>query len=510
MRYLSLELKKTKRRGMWLVIVALLVVQCGWLIYAEGNGKNITQGWLPLLYDLPLLNSIMVPTFIAVVASRLIDMEHKGNSWKLLETVQSKYSIYLGKISYGLGCVFCFSAVQLVMLFAVGRYLGFQGSPDIWAFALYFVETFVITFILFLLQMVISIVFANQAVSLCVGLCGSMAGLFLMFMGPWNVIKNILPWGHYGATMFVGMDWNQETRVCTYYYANQENHIIWFILLWLVVLLYGGWKLFCKMDTDGYVLQKLSGTKEKKHKTSRVSIPHLPVELIKIKRTPIWIAFFILPAISAFIGTFNYMGNLEVLKSGWYSLWTQHSLFLCYFFMPPLIGVYASYLWRLEHNGTNWNMIMVYSSPARIILQKIAVCVGMTAVTILWTTALYIISGVLCGISSPLPAELAEWILCGIIGGITVSTVQCFLSLVIRSFALPIGIALVGGIAGLIATAKDLWYLVPYALLSLGMRANNPERELNLLAFTILNVVFTAFFFFLSVRYLKKSDIKTQ
>ena len=69
MRYLSLELKKTKRRGMWLVIVALLVVQCGWLIYAEGNGKNITQGWLPLLYDLPLLNSIMVPTFIAVVAS---------------------------------------------------------------------------------------------------------------------------------------------------------------------------------------------------------------------------------------------------------------------------------------------------------------------------------------------------------------------------------------------------------------------------------------------------------
>lgn len=57
-------------------------------------------------------------------------------------------------------------------------------------------------------------------------------------------------------------------------------------------------------------------------------------EHLKLRRSPVWLAFFFLPAISAFFGTANYRMNLAVLKSEWFSLWTQHSLFLCYFFMP--------------------------------------------------------------------------------------------------------------------------------------------------------------------------------
>lgn len=511
MKSLSIELRKTKCHGMWLVMVALLAVQCLWFLYAEGKHKDLTQGWLILLYNFPLLNSIMVPTFIAVMASRLIDIEHKGSSWKLLETIQSKFTIYFGKVIYGVCYLLCFSATQLVMMLFLGFSFGYYGSPDVWAFALYFVQTFTISFILFLLQMVIAILFSNQAVSLCVGICGSMAGLFLMFM-PWSLAKNIIPWGHFGASMFVGMDWNEATRKCTYYYGNQQNHILIFIILWLLVLLFGGWMLFRNMDTEGYSFSWLSGfsnPQTNKHKESRVSIPHLPIEYIKIKRSPIWIAFLILPAISAFVGTFNYLGNLELLKSGWYSFWTQHSLFLCYFFMPPLIGVYASYLWRLEHNGTNWNMVMVHTSASRLVFNKIIVCASMTAITLLWTTALYLFCGFACGISNPVPPELIEWIICGILGGITVSAVQCFLSLVIRSFAIPIGIALAGGIAGLVATAMGLWYLVPYALLSVGMRANNPERELEFITFMAWNIIFTVFFYLLSVLYLNKTDVKT-
>ena len=65
-----------------------------------------------------------------------------------------------------------------------------------------------------------------------------------------------------------------------------------------------------------------------------------------------------------------------------------------------------------------------------------------------------------------IPVSLLEWNICGFLGGITVSALQCFLSLITQASFIPIGIALTGGIAGLVATAMNLWYLVAYALFS--------------------------------------------
>ena len=48
-------------------------------------------------------------------------------------------------------------------------------------------------------------------------------------------------------------------------------------------------------------------------------------------------------------------GKSELLTSGWYSLWTQHTLFTCYFFLPIMIGVYCSYIMHEEEVNRNWN-----------------------------------------------------------------------------------------------------------------------------------------------------------
>ena len=78
----------------------------------------------------------------------------------------------------------------------------------------------------------------------------------------------------------------------------------------------------------------------------------------KLHVSPIWGLFFALPLISAIYGTFNYLQNLEILKDGWYSLWTQHTLFTCYFFLPIMIGIYSSYIMRQEENNRNWNKVL--------------------------------------------------------------------------------------------------------------------------------------------------------
>ena len=63
--------------------------------------------------------------------------------------------------------------------------------------------------------------------------------------------------------------------------------------------------------------------------------------------------------------------------------------------------------------------------------------------------------------------------------------VQLYFSLRIRAFAPPVAFGLVGGIAGLIVTAQGFGYAFPYSLLCIGMRANNPQMELDLLPFVL-------------------------
>lgn len=120
-------------------------------------------------------------------------------------------------------------------------------------------------------------------------------------------------------------------------------------------------------------------------------------EHLKLRHSPMWIAFFLLPLIPAFFGTVNYLGNVTILKDRWYSLWTQHTLFSCYFFLPLVIGVYCAYLWRLEHSGYNWNLML--TAPVHrsmLVLAKLANAAVLTALVIVWTSVLYIAAGLLC------------------------------------------------------------------------------------------------------------------
>ena len=56
-------------------------------------------------------------------------------------------------------------------------------------------------------------------------------------------------------------------------------------------------------------------------------------------------------------------------------------------------------------------------------------------------------------------------------------------------------------------TAQGLGYAFPYSLLCLGMRANNPQLELELLPFLISALAYTGLFAAFSVRYLRRHDV---
>ena len=237
----------------------------------------------------------------------------------------------------------------------------------------------------------------------------------------------------------------------------------------------------------------------------------LQSELQKCRRSPVWLAFVLLPVFPAILGTGNYLGNIEVLDDAWYSLWSQHTLFSSLFFLPALLGVFCAWQWRLEHTDHNWNSFLTAPVPVGdLYAAKLILAAGISFLAQGCIGALFLLSGRIAGITAPLPPELPGWLLCGALGSVSVCAVQLYFSLVIRAFAPPVAFGLAGGMVGLLFTAQGWGYMFPYSLLCMGMRANNPMMELNFARFLLFTAIYTAVFALLSIRRLQRHDIAAE
>lgn len=134
----------------------------------------------------------------------------------------------------------------------------------------------------------------------------------------------------------------------------------------------------------------------------------------KLHASPIWAMFFVLPILSATYGTFNYLQNLEILTDGWYSLWTQHTLFYSMLFFPAMVATYAAYLWRLEHLGHNWNLIMASPvPPLDLFAAKFAVVTKLALLTHGFVFALFVFCGKVFAHLPGLPPVTLPLFYCG-------------------------------------------------------------------------------------------------
>lgn len=235
----------------------------------------------------------------------------------------------------------------------------------------------------------------------------------------------------------------------------------------------------------------------------------IKAEAQKLRHSIIWIGALLIPIIPAIMGTFNYAQNLEVLTGGWYSLWTQYTLFYSLFFYAPLIALYSSYLWRLEHTGNNWNILMTMPVSAKnIFAGKLGIILTVTLFTQLWVYLLYIVGGKCIGLAGLPPVTTLLWALRGTLAAIAIGCLQLLLSMCIRNFAIPIGIALAGGFIGLILSNLDMGLYWPYSLLMMGMNSNSYEDKMNgsVLPFLFSVALFLFVFFSISVRILKNRE----
>lgn len=239
--------------------------------------------------------------------------------------------------------------------------------------------------------------------------------------------------------------------------------------------------------------------------------PCIRAELVKLRRAPIWVVFVALPGISALIGCANYQGNLGVITPGWSNLWTQQTLFVCYFFLPALLGAGCSFLWRQEHQGSNWNEFMVQPVPVRdLVLAKFCVGVLMSLLAFASILVFYVASGVALGVPGEVPtARIAEYVTLGVLGSLAVVAIQLGVSMVVRSFAAPVGIALAGGVSGVIATVAGFGNVWPYSLLQTGMNSNElvDLSAFGVVQIAVLSAVYAAIALAWACRRLSRKDV---
>ena len=249
MKTLQLEFYKIKRRKVWLTMFALLSVQLLWGLWAFRNPKDweLESGWLSLLHLLSLLDGIMVPTMMSVLASRLADIEHKGNTYKQLETLRSAGSLYHAKAVCGSMIIMLMFAAQFAFFILLGYHLGYEGNPDVKYYLLSYGLKVASNISLFLLQLALSMVFANQMIPLVAGLGGSMVALLLMFVSTYS----FLPWGGNLSASLVRSEWDEVSRISTYCYRTfspLETAAVVCIFVWIAVFYAAGRILFTRRE----------------------------------------------------------------------------------------------------------------------------------------------------------------------------------------------------------------------------------------------------------------------
>lgn len=243
-----IEIKKLKNRKLFLLLFGFLAMLFSWAsMTAKANDAYfIANGYYSELYQLPIMNTILLPVFIAVIASRIWDTEHKGNTFKLLYTLQQRSSIYFAKSILGILFMLLISIGEFIIILLISNIHGFTQPFPVKHTVMFFITTFLTSALLYFIQEILSCLFENQMIALSVGLIGSFLGLFGCFFA--RSAQQYIIWSYYSVLQTIGMNWDEVTREISYFEAPLSVPHIIILCTLLVILIPIGNLLFAKRE----------------------------------------------------------------------------------------------------------------------------------------------------------------------------------------------------------------------------------------------------------------------
>ena len=217
---LRAELKKIRGRFLWVLPLGVVGMEFLWMMSNSYLAKPeaSAEGYFNLLFQLPLLNTIFLPLILAVMASRICDAENKGNTYKLLCTMQEKKKIFDAKLLLGGIYILFLTLLEGANVLLLGRLLHFTQPLPIKHLLPFLAVLGVVSLALYLMQQVLSMLITSQLMPLFIGLLGSLVGVFSAFF-PVGSVANFLPWGYYMVGLTLS-SWYDESARTMYLYES--------------------------------------------------------------------------------------------------------------------------------------------------------------------------------------------------------------------------------------------------------------------------------------------------
>lgn len=217
MKQFLCECKKTKGK-LFSILIPVLTIILVWIFWNlhDPDEELLQTGYTYMQSNLLVLNSIFLSVTIAVMASRQMDMENKGNTYKLLCTLQKKSSIFSVKFILALCHLLLFFALETAAIYGFGKLVGFSEGFPLSDYIQLQGVAFLASALIFILQMFLSLRLENQLYPLFIGLIGSFIGLFSMFFPSGSTFLYLCPWSYFTLGSSHIMVWDEETRTTSF------------------------------------------------------------------------------------------------------------------------------------------------------------------------------------------------------------------------------------------------------------------------------------------------------
>lgn len=248
-RELRTELFKVRRRYLWLLPIGAVFIEFLW-IYTNDYLRRpeiLAEGYYELLFQLPLMNTIFLPLILAAIASRICDAENKGNTWKLLCTLQQKGHLFDAKLLLGALYILFLTLLEAVNLLLLARLIRVTQAFPLRHFLIFLGVLLLVSLTIYLMQMVLSLLISSQLIPLFIGLLGSLLGLFSAFF-PVGSLAAITPWGYYMMGETISSLYDADTRTITLYEASFPTGWFVFYLAAACILYLVGKRLFLNKE----------------------------------------------------------------------------------------------------------------------------------------------------------------------------------------------------------------------------------------------------------------------
>jgi len=199
MKLIGIELYKLRRKHLFPMIAIFLAVEIAWAFIVTGRltaRNSEIAGWESIIAMISSMNGLFFPVLSAVCASRICDMEHKGNTRKMLFALSVKpIKLYAAKYACTSLVLFIAALLQVLAITVFGIACNFERSVPLLLLFRFFTGTVITNMIVTVFQQWISMAVRNQAFALTSGMVGGFIGV-VADLFPQH-IRRVFIWSYY-------------------------------------------------------------------------------------------------------------------------------------------------------------------------------------------------------------------------------------------------------------------------------------------------------------------------